>query len=72
MTIDKVNLDKQILFREKQKILWQNTTAKKTAQSFMDGSLRKQKEDRYQYNQKQKEAYKKMLAFLETRETKPM
>lgn len=38
-TIDKVNLDKSILFREKQKVLWGNTTEE--TQSVMDMSLRK-------------------------------
>ena len=53
--IEKVNLDKSILFREKKDVLWKDTDNQN--QTNLEDGLRKGKQYRHEINKKQKEAY---------------
>jgi len=68
--IAKVNLDRTILFREKQNVLWQERS--KLSQNLFEEELIKQKQDRYDINTSQKDAYNQMLMFIKARKAHPM
>ena len=68
--ISKVNYDKNILFREKQVTLWRNGAD--TSQEMLEFALKKEKQDRFEFNLRQKMAYKQALQFIKNRDTKPM
>ena len=69
-TIKKVNLDKTILFKEKQNTLWKDQ--QEQDQRVFADALKKEKADRYDLNIKQKHAYQTVLLFMKERGTKPM
>lgn len=76
--IDKVNLDKPILFREKKSVLWKDTHQDDGAdecgadQAHLEDALRRGKQLRHETNKKQKDAYQMLLTFLKERNTKPV
>ena len=66
----KVNLDKSILFREKQSVLWRDIDNQN--QTNLEDALRKGKNLRHDLNKKQKEAYEFLLQFIKERNSKPV
>ena len=68
--IEKVNLDKSILFREKKDVLWKDTDNQD--QTNLEDGLRRGKQNRHETNKRQKEAYTQILLFLKQRGTKPV
>jgi hypothetical protein len=68
--IQKVNLDKAILFREKQGVLWKDADDQR--QTSLEEALRKEKQMRHELNKKQKDAYELVLQFMKERNTKPV
>ena len=68
--IQKVNLDKAILFREKQGVLWKDADDQR--QTSLEEALRKEKQMRHDLNKKQKDAYDLVLQFMKERNTKPV
>ena len=74
--IKKVNLDKAILFKEKQGVLWgdfnDNSKEKALDQTMLEMELRREKQLRHDLNVRQKEAYFKLLEFMKERGTKPV
>jgi len=68
--IQKVNLDKAILFREKQSVLWKDAADQR--QTSLEEALRKEKQMRHELNRKQKDAYELVLQFMKERNTKPV
>ena len=74
--IKKVNLDKAILFKEKQGVLWgdfnDDTKEKALDQTMLEMELRREKQCRHDLNVRQKEAYFKLLEFMKERGTKPV
>lgn len=68
--IQKVNLDKAILFREKQGVLWKDADDQR--QTSLEEALRKEKQMRHELNKKQKDAYDLVLQFMKERNTKPV
>lgn len=68
--IQKVNLDKAILFREKRGVLWKDADDQR--QTSLEEALRKEKQMRLELNKKQKDAYELVLQFMKERNTKPV
>lgn len=68
-TIQKVNLDKMILLKEKQRVIW---NAVEQESNLVQANIKKQRAQRFLLNQKQRKAYMQVLQFLKTRGTAPM
>lgn len=68
-TIQKVNLDKMILLKEQQRVIW---NAEDQESNLVQANIKKQRAQRFLLNQKQRRAYMQVLQFLKARGTAPM
>ena len=60
--IEKVNLDKNIMLREKSKVLFQSQ--ERQNQAFLEDRIRLEKKERFEINKKQRVAYTNMLLYI--------
>lgn len=73
LTLQKLKLDKEILFKEKQQVFWQNKeSARDQKLSRLHSEIDLNKKKRYEQIERQKDAYIKMMLFIKQRGSNPL